>query len=45
MLICRECWNKEEAKLVKEHDTTWETAQQTYEQCELCLRSCLCAEV
>jgi hypothetical protein len=45
MLICKECWEKEEAKLEKEHDTTWETAQHTYEQCELCLRSCLCAEV
>ncbi len=45
MLICKECYQNEETKLPYQPDETWQQAQKVYEQCEICQRSCLCAEL
>lgn len=45
MLICKECFDKQTPDLRDKEPITWELAQKCYDQCELCQRSTLVAEL
>lgn len=45
MLICKQCFEKQNKDVRDEEPLTWELAPKVYDQCELCLRQILCAEL
>ena len=45
MLICKQCWLAENPDEADEPFSEWLQAPKVYEQCEICQRSTLCAEI
>lgn len=44
MLICLDCYLKEEPEQKDEPFSPWQLTPKVYAQCEICQRSTLCAE-
>lgn len=45
MLICKACWLRDRPEDADEHFSEWDNADKCYEQCEMCQRQTLCAEL
>ena len=45
MLICHKCWLQDTPEEADEPFSEWEQAPKLYDQCDICQRSTLCAEL